>query len=85
MDNGFVLAGIRPLPAPRYEKETWYKGRPVISFCLFFLIAAGCLLCEAFIPKDPTFMDFYHANTAPNSEFWFGTDTMGRDIFSMIW
>lgn len=85
MDNGFVLAGIRPLPAPRYEKETWYKGRPVISFCLFFLIAAGCLFCEAFIPKDPTFMDFYHANTAPNSEFWFGTDTMGRDIFSMIW
>ena len=26
-----------------------------------------------------------HLNEAPNSEFFFGTDSMGRDIFSLIW
>ena len=31
--------------------------------------------------------EFYleHLNEAPNSEFFFGTDSMGRDIFSLIW
>ncbi len=57
----------------------------MVSIFLLCLIILGCLFCELFIPKDPTYMDLYHANVAPNSEFWFGTDTMGRDIFSMIW
>ena len=30
-------------------------------------------------------MDLLNYNKAPNAEFLFGTDTMGRDIFSMIW
>ena len=30
-------------------------------------------------------MDLAHYSTAPGREFWFGTDTMGRDLFSMIW
>lgn len=30
-------------------------------------------------------MDLANYSHAPNGEFWFGTDTMGRDIFSMIW
>ena len=36
-----------------------------------------------FIPKDPGYMDLFHANEAPSAEFWFGTDTMGRDIKSI--
>ena len=35
--------------------------------------------------KNPTFMDLANYNKAPNGEFLFGTDTMGRDIFSGIW
>ena len=35
--------------------------------------------------KDPTYMDLLNYNKAPDREFLFGTDTMGRDIFSMIW
>ena len=30
-------------------------------------------------------MDLLNYNKAPDREFLFGTDTMGRDIFSMIW
>ncbi|MDE7061788.1 MAG: ABC transporter permease, partial [Lachnospiraceae bacterium] len=29
--------------------------------------------------------DLKHCSVPPNGEFLFGTDTMGRDIFSMIW
>ena len=35
--------------------------------------------------KDPAYLDLAHRSTAPCREFLFGTDTMGRDIFSMIW
>ena len=49
------------------------------------VIISGCLGCELFIPKDPVYMDLFHAVESPGREFWFGTDTMGRDIFSMIW
>lgn len=30
-------------------------------------------------------MDLKNCRIAPGKDFWFGTDTMGRDIFSMIW
>lgn len=85
MDNSFALVGIRPIPETRLKKAKWYHGKPVLSMALLGLIVLGCLLCDLFIPKDPTYMDLYHANVAPNGEFWFGTDIMGRDIFSMIW
>ena len=85
MDNLFTLVGIRPLSPQTAEKKRSLRGKPVGSVVILSLILLGCLLCEGFLPKDPTYMDLYHANTAPCSEFWFGTDAMGRDIFSMIW
>ena len=35
--------------------------------------------------KNPSYLDLKNYNVAPNSEFLFGTDTLGRDIFSGIW
>ena len=35
--------------------------------------------------KAPAYLDLAHCSTVPCREFLFGTDTMGRDIFSMIW
>lgn len=85
MDSSFVQVGIRPIPEPRLKQAKWYQGKPIVSAVVLGLIVLGCLACGLFIPKDPTYMDLYHANVAPNGEFWFGTDSMGRDIFSMIW
>ena len=48
-------------------------------------IVLGCLGCELFIPKDPAYMDLFRPSEAPGPAFWFGSDPMGRDIFSMIW
>ena len=85
MENKFVHAGIRDIPTPPLRKKRWSEGKPVLSMIVVGIIVLGCLFCELFIPKDPTYMDLFHVSVAPNAEFWFGTDTMGRDIFSMIW
>lgn len=85
MNEKFTLTGPRPVPPPRLKEKKWYRGKPWVSIGVLAAIVLGCLLCEAFIPGDPTYMDLYHACEAPGREFLFGTDTMGRDIFSMIW
>lgn len=85
-NNDFEIVGSCPVKdIPRAEKSKWYRGKPLISAGIFLLIALGCLFCELLMTKDPTYMDLANYNVAPNREFLFGTDTLGRDIFSMIW
>lgn len=86
MTKQFELVGIRPAEAPApAKKKKWYQGRPLLASAFLIVLAAGCLFCEVVMTKDPTYMDLQHCIAAPGQEFLFGTDTMGRDIFSMIW
>ena len=85
-DNQFVVVGIKqPEKKSEVKPSRWYKGKPIVSIILLGTILLGCLFCETFIPRDPVYMDLQNCLAAPGKEFWFGTDTMGRDIFSMIW
>ena len=61
------------------------QKKPIISAVLLGLIVLGCLSCRFIMTKEPTYMDLANYSHAPDGEFLFGTDTMGRDIFSMIW
>ena len=82
----FELAGNRKTETviPKSKKK-WYQGKPVVSAAILILIVLGCLCAELIMTKDPAYMDLLNYNKAPDREFLFGTDTMGRDIFSMIW
>lgn len=85
MDNQFDQVGIRAAETTRAKRKRWHEGKPLVSMIILGVIVLGCLGCELFIPKDPTYMELDHGNVSPNGEFLFGTDAMGRDIFSMIW
>lgn len=86
MNDRFQIVGARPLPeaAPTKNRHS-LRGKPVVSAVILSLIVLACLFCELIMTKDPTYLDLAHCSTAPCREFLFGTDTMGRDIFSMIW
>lgn len=85
-DASFEIVGQRAMEEPeRAGKQKWYQGKPVLSAGILAVIVLGCFFAEALMTKDPTYMDLINYNKAPNREFLFGTDTMGRDIFSMIW
>ena len=81
----FTLVGIREEKPKPPKKVRRMAGFPWISVILFGLIVLCCLFAEAIMTKDPTYLDLKNFNIAPNSEFLFGTDTLGRDIFSGIW
>ena len=59
------------------------------QFSFFFLLVILLIFVAVFAPviapQDPYVSDLKNALQAPNSEHWFGTDKLGRDIFSMIW
>ena len=61
------------------------KKFPVFSLLTLTIILILCFACGLIMTKDPLYMDLAHCNETPGKEFLFGTDTMGRDIFSMIW
>ena len=84
MEDRFAPVGVRSAPTVHPEQKRHCR-LPLLSLILLTLIVLGCVFCELFIPKDPAYMDLFHYTQAPNSEFLFGTDTMGRDVFSMIW
>lgn len=85
MNHEFEIVGIRETvqTVPQIKKKR--KEIPFLSITLLSIIVLGCLFCNLIMTKDPTYLDLKNYSMDPNREFWFGTDTMGRDIFSMIW
>lgn len=81
----FTLVGIRPEATAQIKKRKRRKDFPWVSVILLGIIVLCCLFAELLMTKDPTFLDLKNYNVAPNGEFLFGTDTLGRDIFSGIW
>ena len=81
----FTVVGIRPEPAAPEKKINRFRDFPWISVILLGIIVLCCLFAEVLMTKDPSYLDLKNFNAAPNAEFLFGTDTLGRDIFSGIW
>lgn len=80
----FTQVGIRPSQTPKVLAVKRPKA-PWVSIAVLTAIVLGCLFAEAIMTKDPTYLDLMNYNKSPNGEFLFGTDTLGRDIFSCIW
>ena len=88
MSDLFEIVGVKPELAEQQvqkKENRWYDTIPWLSVIILILIVGGCLFCNRIMTKDPSYMDLKNYTIAPCKEFLFGTDTMGRDIFSMIW
>ena len=66
--------------------ETWDNLRRswggVIGLTLILLHLILALLSPIIAPHDPLEMNSKSRSLAPSSEHWFGTDKLGRDVFS---
>ena len=81
----FTMVGIREEAPKPVQRASRTKDFPWVSVILLGIIVLCCMFAEVLMTKDPTYLDLKNFNVAPNSEFLFGTDTLGRDIFSGIW
>jgi peptide/nickel transport system permease protein len=50
----------------------------VVGFTLLAIVG------QAVAPKDPLYQDLFRIAEGPSSDYWFGTDELGRDLFSRI-
>jgi peptide/nickel transport system permease protein len=55
-----------------------------LAFVLFALIAVLALIGPYIVPHDPLASDTAVSLQPPTWEHWFGTDQLGRDIFSRV-
>ena len=76
-------------PNISYWQDAWrrLKKNPIAMGALFVLI--GILLMAIFAPiirkMDYETVVTTKKNLSPSMEFWWGTDAMGRDLFTRVW
>lgn len=58
---------------------------PWLAIIVLAVIVLGGIFAGTISRKDPGFLDVYNHTLPPGREFWFGTDTLGRDVFACIW
>lgn len=92
-DDDFVMVGSgwKPPTAPSgtasapSRPRLSRKGGLAAAVLILALVAGGCLLAPLMATHDPSEFYLASANHAPDAEFLFGTDYLGRDLFSAIW
>ncbi|GAA0778277.1 ABC transporter permease [Clostridium subterminale] len=81
--ENYILDEIEVVKEKGFKKAL--KEKPYISIGVLLIIILGCIFPRVITKLDPAYMDLSNINIAPNSTFYFGTDSLGRDIFSMVW
>jgi len=74
-------------PSVLYRQARYVIGEnPVtlVAFVLFILIILAAVFGPHVVPYDPLASDTAEALRPPNAHHWFGTDQLGRDIFSRV-
>ncbi|MDB0028263.1 ABC transporter permease, partial [Alphaproteobacteria bacterium] len=56
----------------------------LLAFIMFAFIILSALVGPAFVPYDPLETNASRALQAPSWKHWFGTDSVGRDVFSRV-
>lgn len=84
MKHELWRAGFRRKISVLTTRSSRRNGKIRVSFVAFGLFLLAALLSELWIPGDPTYMNLANTQMPPCREFWFGTDSMGRDVFSMV-
>lgn len=93
--DDFEVVGTKGLDAEKISKpsitfwsDVWRRFRANKLSMVGLIILVLVILMVCFGPmisgKDYQFIDYNLKNIKPNGTYWFGTDEMGRDIFTRV-
>lgn len=76
-------------PSMSYAKNVWinFKRRKTawISFIILIVLIIMSIIGPMISNYDPITNDLAHAHEKPSQEHWFGTDALGRDLWTRVW
>ncbi len=76
-------------PSTTFWKDAWRRLKKnhvaMASVAVLLLITLMAIFAPMFSPYDYATQDIFAVNKGPSAEHWFGTDTLGRDIFTRCW
>lgn len=94
-ENLFERVGIQRASSEKIEKpsltywaDVWRRFRAnklaLFGLVILILVVTTIYIGPIISGKDYQYMDSSVKSLKPNSEYWFGTDDMGRDIFTRV-
>lgn len=70
-------------------KDAWMRLKEnklaMLSLVVLLVITLLAITAQYMTPYDYKTNDLANTNLPPNSEHWFGTDSLGRDMFQRTW
>ncbi len=81
-----VLPDVLPAVQPRGRVRTFIRRHPTIFIggLLLSIIVLAALFAPLLATVDPTALAPAKRTRAPSAQYWFGTDMLGRDVYSRV-
>lgn len=67
-----------------YLKKSFKNKKFILIFSIALILILLTIFANYFVPYDPIYQNYDEILKAPSSKHWFGTDYVGRDIFSRV-
>lgn len=89
VDSSNLDSDLVVRPNISYWQDAWrrLKKNPVAmgALCILFVIISMAIFMPIIRNLDYQTVVTEKKNLSPSSEFWWGTDAMGRDLFTRVW
>jgi len=95
-DSDFIITGLstsiaeeKMRPSLTYWQDAWRRLKQnkvaMVSLAILILLSVLCIIGPYLSGYKFEVTDSSSINIFPNSVHWFGTDSLGRDMFSRVW
>lgn len=88
-EHNFEKADALSKPSLTYWADVWRRLRQnklaMVGLGIIIILVLMAIFAPMFSPFTYEAQDFANKNVAPNSTYWFGTDSLGRDLWTRAW
>ena len=82
-------ADLLARPPINFWKDAWRRFKmikvAVVALIVLIVLTLMCIFAPIFSPWEYEEMDSAARNLGPSAQHWFGTDKLGRDMWTRVW